>query len=122
MATINYTKVGWDNDKFFNPTNMNHMDDGIKAACDAYDSIDGLTLKGSAVAITTYPTKAGVYTVGATKPTGLPSASRGYGNLVIMGGGYYTHLYHDSNSDLYVGRSSGGSVTAPASWKKVTMA
>lgn len=35
---INYTKVGWDTSKYVNPTNMNQMDDGIKAACDAIDS------------------------------------------------------------------------------------
>ena len=35
---INYQKVGWDTTKYFNPTNMNHMDDGIKAACDKSDA------------------------------------------------------------------------------------
>lgn len=39
---INYTKInegrGWDNNSYINPSNMNHMDDGIKAACDAIDS------------------------------------------------------------------------------------
>lgn len=31
---INYEPVGWDTTKYFNPTNMNQMDNGIKAACD----------------------------------------------------------------------------------------
>ena len=35
---INYQKVGWDTTKYFNPTNMHHMDDGIKAACDKSDA------------------------------------------------------------------------------------
>lgn len=35
---INYTKIGWDTSKYVNPTNMNQMDNGIKAACDAIDS------------------------------------------------------------------------------------
>lgn len=35
---INYEPVGWDTTKYFNPTNMNHMDDGIKAACDKSDA------------------------------------------------------------------------------------
>ena len=35
---INYEPVGWDRTKYFNPTNMNHMDDGIKAACDKADA------------------------------------------------------------------------------------
>lgn len=35
---INYNKVGWDTTKYFNPSNMNHMDDGIKAACDKADA------------------------------------------------------------------------------------
>ena len=37
---INYQKVGWDTSKFVNPTNMNQMDAGIKAACDAADQIN----------------------------------------------------------------------------------
>jgi len=36
---INYTKVGWDTSKYVNPTNMNKMDDGIKAACDGVDEL-----------------------------------------------------------------------------------
>ena len=35
---INYQKVGWDTTKYFNPTNMNQMDNGIKAACDKADA------------------------------------------------------------------------------------
>lgn len=37
---INYEKVGWDPTKFVGPTNMNHMDDGIKAACDEVDALN----------------------------------------------------------------------------------
>lgn len=36
---INYTQVGWDTAKYVNPTNMNHMDEGIKAACDGVDEL-----------------------------------------------------------------------------------
>ena len=35
---INYEPVGWDTTTYFNPTNMNHMDGGIKAACDKADA------------------------------------------------------------------------------------
>lgn len=35
---INYEPVGWDTTKYFNPTNMNHMDGGIKSACDKADA------------------------------------------------------------------------------------
>ena len=35
---INYAPVGWDTTKYINPTNMNHMDEGIKAACDKADA------------------------------------------------------------------------------------
>lgn len=34
---INYEEVRWDTTKYFNPSNMNHMDGGIKAACDKAD-------------------------------------------------------------------------------------
>ena len=37
---INYTKIGWDTTKYVNPTNMNNMDNGIKAACDGVDDIN----------------------------------------------------------------------------------
>lgn len=37
---INYEQVGWDTSKYVNPTRMNHMDDGIKAACDKADAHD----------------------------------------------------------------------------------
>lgn len=36
---INYEPVGWDTTKFVNPTNMNQMDNGIKAACDGVDAL-----------------------------------------------------------------------------------
>lgn len=37
---INYEQVGWDTSKYVNPTRMNHMDDGIKKACDKVDEHD----------------------------------------------------------------------------------
>lgn len=37
---INYNKVGWNTTSYVNPTNMNQMDNGIKAACDGVDAID----------------------------------------------------------------------------------
>ena len=40
MAKINYQQVGWDTTKYFNPTNMNQMDNGIKAACDKADATE----------------------------------------------------------------------------------
>lgn len=36
---INYKPVGWDTTKYVNPTNMNQMDNGIKAACDGVDTL-----------------------------------------------------------------------------------
>lgn len=37
---INYTPVGWDISDYVNPTNMNQMDSGIKAACDGVDKLE----------------------------------------------------------------------------------
>lgn len=42
---INYENVGWDTTKYFNPSNMNHMDEGIKAACDKADSNEAAIAK-----------------------------------------------------------------------------
>lgn len=40
---INYTRIdnntGWTTNTYVNPTHMNHMEDGIKAACDGVDAI-----------------------------------------------------------------------------------
>lgn len=38
---INYNRVNWDTTKYVNPTNMNNMDAGIKAACDFADENAG---------------------------------------------------------------------------------
>ena len=37
---INYTKIGWDTSTYVKPSNMNQMDDGIKAACDGVDALN----------------------------------------------------------------------------------
>lgn len=34
---INYSEVGWNSGSYLGPTDFNHMDDGIKAACDQAD-------------------------------------------------------------------------------------
>lgn len=44
---INYTKIGWDTTKYVNPTSMNQMDDGIKAACDGVDGISANYIKAN---------------------------------------------------------------------------
>lgn len=44
---INYSLVGWDPTKKFGPTNMNHMDDALKAACDSVDVLNVLRTKYS---------------------------------------------------------------------------
>lgn len=47
---INYTKIGWDTSKYVNPTNMNQMDNGIKAACDGVDEISANYIKSESTA------------------------------------------------------------------------
>lgn len=37
---IDYKPMGWSTADYINPTNMNHMDDGIKAACDGVDAVN----------------------------------------------------------------------------------
>lgn len=36
---INYQAQPWNSQSFYGPTRMNHMDDGIKAACDGVDQL-----------------------------------------------------------------------------------
>ena len=76
----------------------------------------------TAATITAYPTKAGVYRVGA-QVAGLPSGGTGYGVLVIWDGGSYVfHLYRDNSGTLYTSKNStvNDAVQAPASWSKHT--
>lgn len=42
---IDYEKVNWNTNSYVNPNNMNHMDEGIKQAC---DGVDNSVKKGSA--------------------------------------------------------------------------
>lgn len=37
---INYEPIEWNSTKYVNPSNMNQMDDGIKAACDGVDALN----------------------------------------------------------------------------------
>lgn len=39
MSLINYIKTVWNTLTVFNPTNMNHIEDGIKSACDGVDEL-----------------------------------------------------------------------------------
>lgn len=56
--SINYTEVGWNSGSYLGPTNFNHMDDGIKEACDGVDNItdvltpssEGVTISGTVTA------------------------------------------------------------------------
>ena len=76
----------------------------------------------TAATITAYPTKAGVYRVGA-QVAGLPSGGTGYGVLVIWDGGSYAfHLYRDNSGTIYSAKNStaNDAVQAPASWSKHT--
>ena len=47
----------------------------------------------SADGITSYPKTVGIYRVTNVKVSGLPSDANPYGTLIIMGIGYYMHLY-----------------------------
>ena len=67
-----------------------------------------------------YPTSPGVYRVGGTVFSGLPSDAIGYGTLVIFdAGGYFMHLYRDGNSHFYIGRTADGvKIPTAESWKR----
>lgn len=84
-------------------------------------SVLGTTLKGlSLEGITTYPTAVGVYRITAGKPTGLPGLASPYGELMIYGFGYFTHIYQGYSGDIWVGRTE-GTVQAPPSWNPIQM-
>lgn len=70
--------------------------------------------------ISTYPTKPGVYRVGAPI-AGLPAGTSGYGILLLWNAGSYVlHLFVANDATLYTGKTStsGGNITAPSKWLK----
>lgn len=71
---INYEKVGWDTTKYFNPTNMNHMDDGIKAACDKADANEAAISEVNS-------NLSDVVTIITATLNSLTVAANGYGNM-----------------------------------------
>lgn len=64
---IEYERVNWDTTKYINPTNMNQMDAGIKAACDGVDE--------NGTQITAINSKLGQLTdvITATTPQPIPN-------------------------------------------------
>lgn len=77
--SINYEKVGWNPSIYFGPTNMNHMDDGIKAAC---DGVDELKDKAGATDIS----KIGDGTVTGAVAQNAKDIAAVNSNLSVMGG------------------------------------
>lgn len=73
---INYTPIGFNTKTYSNPTTMNHMDNGIKSACDGVDSlstgkVDKVSGKGLSTEdyTTAEKTKLAGIATGATKTT-----------------------------------------------------
>lgn len=73
---INYTPIGFNTKTYSNPTTMNHMDNGIKSACDGVDSlstgkVDKVSGKGLSTEdyTTAEKTKLAGISTGATKTT-----------------------------------------------------
>lgn len=100
---INYEKVGWDTTKYFNPTNMNHMDDGIKAACDKADANESAIAEVNSN-LTNLMNEKGYYSgsMNDLKTTGLyyasgatdcPSSKDGYGLVVVFSLGVVFQIY-----------------------------
>lgn len=110
---IDYTKVGWDTTKYVNPTNMNQMDDGIKAACDGVDTLDTTAVKTS---------KAGEQVISNTNgSTALAirasNSSRAYLDLYRTTGALYGRIgvtssnvpvFNDGTSDYILLRNGDG--------------
>lgn len=82
------------------------------------DAIQKALYNTNTTGITSYPTEQGLYRV-TQSVTGLPTGlSNYYGVLMIYGAGtYYTHVYVDTNQNLYYAYK--GSTGAPTAWKQV---
>jgi len=90
---INYTEVGWDTSKYVNPTNMNKMDDGIKAACDGVDALNAsqITISNGYVV--------GSSNVSVTIPTLTPTT---ISSITVPSSGLWlvqAHIYLPETSD-----------------------
>lgn len=75
----------------------------------------GLSVEG----ITSYPQTVGIYRVTNVKVSGLPSDANAYGTLIIMGIGYYMHLYIDHNNHAWIAQTEGEG-SKPTAWCKIT--
>lgn len=84
---INYTKIGWDTTKYVNPTNMNQMDDGIKAACDGVDSLTGAWLPTGANGRTLLKSTESGYAYMFLKTAANDNAKGGLGFFEDVGAG-----------------------------------
>lgn len=73
----------------------------------------------SADGITSYPKTVGIYRVTNVKVSGLPSDANPYGTLIIMGIGYYMHLYVDHNNNAWIAQAEGEG-SKPTAWRKIT--
>lgn len=75
----------------------------------------GLSVEG----ITSYPQTVGIYRVINVKVSGLPSDANAYGTLIIMGIGYYMHLYIDHTNHAWIAQTEGEGLK-PTAWRKIT--
>lgn len=69
--------------------------------------------------ITSYPQTVGIYRVTNVKVSGLPSDANAYGTLIIMGIGYYMHLYIDHTNHAWIAQAEGEG-SKPTAWRKIT--
>ena len=78
------------------------------------------SLFNSAAAVTSYPTKPGIYRcIGTNVCTNSQSTLTGYGVLVIFQAVYGMHLYLDNNGTMIYGYS-GDTFQQPGAWKKIS--
>lgn len=101
MAAEPYVKQIWDTNSIFNPTRMNHIEDGIydsatRAELLSKVNIQG-TLAGDVITVLAGLPKASVtYFAQSNKPTNRPSGCDWGSYLIIKGNQYSTIIYCDN--------------------------
>lgn len=119
---INYNPVGWDSTKFFNPTNMNQMDNGIKSACDGVDDIGNfkkgaVNLFGEDLLSLELPQ--GFYFCNSDV-LNKPNLSNGYAEIIALNGESYRKIkyYRVDSNETWINTCNNGTWSG---WKKFAM-
>lgn len=115
---INYEPIGWNTTKYVNPSNMNHMDDGIKAACDGVDAVNENLAKKMSFDVINDADANTMLTAGSYAGVNWKNTPSDYGVLNVGGSGsYITNEFCDMVNHVFYYRSSNDNGATWSEWE-----